>query len=288
MARQVDGPLGLVVHPKRDIDRALAGIREWADREGLQVGQVAVDGNDRRVADPIAGEDCAVIVAVGGEGTALAALHAGADAHKPVLGVACGSIGALTAVHANEVEDALDLMKAGDWTQRELPALKVNGKRFAINDLAVVRDGDGQLVTSISIDGDLYASVAGDGVIVSTPLGSSAYTMAAGGPLLTTDCANFVVTPIASPGGSIPPLVADERNELSLDLQAGYGGVRLEVDGRGVMTGPKKLTITLQLAYATLVSLDGGERMISGLRARGLVVDSPRAKMREEREARPA
>src|SRR3954469_25691743 len=157
----LDGPIGLVVHPKRDLDRALATIKEWAEGRGVRVGQVLVDGVDRRVADPIDASDCDLIAAVGGDGTALASLHAGADADRPVLGVACGSIGALTSIHADEVERALDQVAAGDWVPRELPALDVNGSWIAINDLAVVRDGDGQLVTTILVDGQAYASVAG-------------------------------------------------------------------------------------------------------------------------------
>jgi NAD+ kinase len=288
MPRQLNGPIGLVVHPKRDLDRALAAIREWAEAEGRRVGQIEVDGQDRRVADLIDPADCGLIVAVGGDGTALAALHAGARASRPVLGVACGSIGALTSVHADDIDRALEMVSAGDWIPRELPALDVNGEWVAINDLAVIRDGDGQLVTSISIDEQLYARVAGDGVIVATPIGSSAYTFAAGGPLLTPTCDNFAVTPLASHGGSIPPLVASGDTRLTLELQPGFGGMRLEVDGRRTDCTSKKLTITRRAEYATLVSLEGGEAMIAGLRKRGLLIDSPRAKLRDERPPKPA
>jgi NAD+ kinase len=282
----LDGPIGLVVHPKRDLDRALATIKEWAEGRGVRVGQVLVDGVDRRVADPIDASDCDLIAAVGGDGTALAALHAGADADRPVLGVACGSIGALTSIHADEVERALDQVAAGDWIPRSLPALDVKGtdEWIAINDVAIVRNGEGQLVSAISVDGQIYARVAGDGVIVATPIGSSAYTMAAGGPLLTPTCDNFAVTPLASHGGSIPALILSGANELTLEFQPGYGGMRLEVDGQFTTTHTGTLTITRRGDYATLVSLEGGEAMIAGLRKRGLVLDSPRAKMRDERE----
>jgi NAD+ kinase len=282
----IDGPIGLVVHPERKIDNALSAIHEWAERRGLRVGQVAVDGQNRRVADPIEPAECALIVAVGGDGTALAALHSGADVDSPVLGVACGSIGALTSVTADKVESALERVAEGDWRVHSLPALHVsdgNDSWVAINDLAVVRDGDGQLVTGILVDGEIYARVAGDGVIVATPIGSSAYTMAARGPLLTPTCENFVVTPIAAHGGSIPPLVLSGGNELGLELEPGFGGMRLEVDGRGKGSCAPKLTVELRKDYSTLVALDGGEAMIAGLRRRGLVLDSPRAKLREER-----
>jgi NAD+ kinase len=286
MERRLEGPIGLVVHPKRDLDQALATIRDWAAAHGRDVGQVEVEGQDRKVAEPIDPEDCGLIVAVGGDGTALAALHAGARASRPVLGVACGSIGALTSVHADEAERALDHVDTGDWIPRELPALDLNADdaRIAINDLAVVRDGEGQLVSSISVDGQIYARVAGDGVIVATPIGSSAYTMAAGGPLLTPTCDNMVVTPLAPHGGSIPPLVLTGDNELTLEIQPGYGGMRLEVDGQRTKCTATTLTVRRRANYATLVSLEGGEAMVAGLRKRHLVLDSPRAKMRNDRQ----
>jgi NAD+ kinase len=287
MERQpLDGPIGLVVHPERDLDGALDTVRGWAGAHGLDVGQIAVDGQNRKVAEPIDPGDCALLVALGGDGTALAALHAGAAASRPVLGVACGSIGALTSVHADDVESALDRVGEGDWKPHDLPALDVSSggdSWVAINDLAVVRAGDGQLVTQISIDGELYARLAGDGVIVATPIGSSAYTMAARGPLLTPRCDNFAVTPLAPHGGSIPPLVLSGDNKLTLELDAGFGGLRLEVDGRGQGSCSPELEVTRRSGYATLVTLEGGEAMIAGLRRRGLVVDSPRAKLRSER-----
>jgi NAD+ kinase len=287
MERQrLDGPIGLVVHPERDIDGALRAIGEWADARGVRVGQVPVEGQNRKVAERIEPADCELIVAVGGDGTALAALHAGAAASRPVLGVACGSIGALTSVTTDDVESALGQVAEGDWKPQSLPALEVKTDDFAgiaINDIAVVRDGDGQLVSSIFIDGQIYARVAGDGVIVTTPIGSSAYTMAARGPLLTPTCDNVAVTPLAPHGGSIPPLVLSGRNELTLDMQPGFGGMRLEVDGRGTASRATTVTVTRRAGYATLVTLEGGEAMIAGLRRRGLVLDSPRAKLRARR-----
>jgi NAD+ kinase len=282
---ELDGPIGLVVHPKRDIDGALSTIREWAAGRRVDVGQVPVDGQHRQVAERIEPEECALVVAVGGDGTALAALHAAAKVERPVLAIACGSVGALTAVNSDRLDWALDQVAAEQWTQHRLPALEVRGEQssVALNDVAAVRDGDGQIVSAISIDGELYARIAGDGVIVSTPSGSSAYTMAAGGPLLAATSETFVITPLAPHGGSAPPLVAGSHHTVTLELQPGYGGLRIEVDGRRTDEKGTTLTITRRPDYATLVMLSDGEPMIAGLRSRGLIVDSPRAVIREKR-----
>src|SRR5215212_273601 len=114
--------IGLAVHPRRELDSALATIRDWAERQDAEVVQIA--GQEREVApagDPAA---CDLVIALGGDGTTLAALHAAAPVGRPVLGVACGSLGALTSVTAEKLDDALDRVATGDWRPRPLPALR--------------------------------------------------------------------------------------------------------------------------------------------------------------------
>src|SRR5438067_1413730 len=136
-----DGLVGVVVHPRRRIEGALDALRSWAAANGASMGQVVVDGQERRVADVVAPQDCTLLVALGGDGTVLAALRMAAPAGRPVLGVACGSLGALTSVKAPDVRSALDRFAAGDFDSRRLPALSVgrDGAQLsaAFNDLTV-------------------------------------------------------------------------------------------------------------------------------------------------------
>src|SRR5688500_19038411 len=97
--------LGLVVHPRRELQTALDTLQRWSDERGVDVVQVPAAGQDRSVAEPGDPADCDAIVALGGDGTTLAALRTGAAAGRPVLGVACGSLGALTAVTAGDLGD---------------------------------------------------------------------------------------------------------------------------------------------------------------------------------------
>ncbi|MEA2420063.1 MAG: kinase [Thermoleophilaceae bacterium] len=247
-----------------------------------------VEGQTREVADPVEPDECDLLVAVGGDGTALAALHAGAPAGRPVLGIACGSIGVLSSVAASDATSALDEVEAGAWKAVDVPGLEVawsDHLEVAINDLVVIRDGPGQVLVSVTVDGVLYAHLAGDGVVVATTLGSSAYTMAAGGPLLAPGADGMVVTPLAPHGGSAPPLVAGAESTLGLTIQPGYGGVRFEVDGRPVAGAAGDLEIRLRPTFATLVELADQEPRLAGLRRRGLVADSPRVLVRGAREA---
>jgi NAD+ kinase len=201
--------------------------------------------------------------------------------------VACGSIGVLTSVPAGNLAEALDHVRAGNWTERPLPALEVAvggaEPRFAINDFVVIRDGTGQVITEIEVDDQLYARTAGDGVVVATPVGSTAYTMAAGGPLLMPAVHGIVVTPLAQHGGVSPPLVVGPDSRLRLMAHPGYGGGRFEVDGHEIRMEGHEARVSLRPGYASLVALADEEPLLAGLRRRGLVADSPRILARDAR-----
>ena len=281
--------LGLVVHPTRSLEEVLAELSGWA-AERCALGQVQISGQTRQVADAVAVEDCDLIVALGGDGTTLTALHAGAPSSKAVLGVACGSVGALTSVEADRTIEALQKVEEGSWSALELPGAEITGAsdrvEIAINDLTVIRDGPGQLLVSVVVDDVLYARVAGDGLVVATALGSSAYTMAAGGPILAPGVDGLAVTPLAPHGGSIPPLVVGPGSRIAPTMDPGHGGVRREIDGRLASLDGEVLTVRALARYATLVRLADQEPRLSSLRQRGLVVDSPRVLVRDA--ARPA
>jgi NAD+ kinase len=248
-----------------------------------------VPGQTRQVADPVEAADCDLLLALGGDGTALIALHAGAPTSRPVLGIACGSIGVLTSVSAERVAWALEQVAAGRWSPVAVPGLDVAWGEahggVVINDVVIVRDGPGQILVSIAVDGVLYAHLAGDGLVVASALGSSAYTMAAGGPVLAPGAAGIVVTPLAAHGGSCPPLVAGSASHVTLTIEPGYGGARCELDGRPTAIEGRLLTVRDHRDYATLVKLPEDEPRLTGLRRRGLVLDSPRAQVRDLRSA---
>jgi NAD+ kinase len=285
--------LGLVVHPRRELSNALERLQRWSDDHGVDVVQVPSPGQGRRVAKPGDAADCDVIIALGGDGTTLAALRTGAAAGKPVLGVACGSLGALTAVPSADVTAALDRLVAGDWTARTLPAVAVESDGAetwtGVNDVVIVRRGAGQIAAEVRVDGELYVRFAGDGVVAATPLGSSAYSLAAGGPVLAPAAVGFVLTPLAPHGGHCPPLVAGGASRLTVELDPGHGGARIELDGqihdRIDPHALRTLSITLREEHATLVSLGGEEPLLAGLRRRRVIIDSPRILARDDREA---
>jgi NAD+ kinase len=284
--------LGLVVHPTRPLEGVLGELSAWTGARGVDLGQVRVEGQTRSVADQVEPDECDLMVALGGDGTTLAALHAGAPCSTAVLGIACGSVGVLTSVAADLAIAALDSVEAGDWTAVDIPGIEVAGAdgpaEVAINDLTVIRDGPNQVIVSIVVDDVLYARVAGDGLVVATALGSSAYTMAAGGPILAPGLDGLVLTPLAPHGGSTPPLVVGLDSSVELTVDPGHGGLRHEIDGRPASFAGDRLSVRPRAAYAKLVRLADEEPRLTGLRRRGLIADGPRVLIRDARgDARP-
>jgi NAD+ kinase len=232
-----------------------------------------------------------MIVALGGDGTVLSALRASAPVDAPVLGTACGSLGALTPVTETTLAEALERIATGDWTARRLPALAVSSTdgrtEWAVNDFVAVRHGAGQLVASVSVDDELYVRLAGDGLIVATPLGSSAYSMAAGGPIITAGTRAFVFTPLAMHGGSAPPLIVPGSSTLQVQLQPGFAGFEVEIDGHNHPAIELDYRIALHADKVTLVDFDSETLGLTGLRRRQLIFDSPRVLARNARLTPP-
>lgn len=273
--------VGVVVHPTRNVRQPLRDLREWSEAHDADVVQVPVFGEQQQqVADEGVAGDCDLIVAIGGDGTALAAIRVAAAAERPVLGVACGSLGVLTTVPADSVAGALSRFADDDWVAHSLPALEITRADeqplLAFNDIVLIRAGQGQLRWSAQVDGALFGRFAGDGCIVSTPMGTSGYSLAAGGPLLTPGADAFVLTPVSIHGGSCPPLVIAADSKVRLEPTIGYGGARFEVDGQVGEPPDGPLTITCRPGSGTTVVFPGQEPLLERLRRRQIIIDSPR------------
>ncbi len=280
--------VGILVHPTRPVVDAVEVVESWTADRGLALVQIPT-GEQPTVASPGTVSACDLVVALGGDGTILKALHVSAGTRAPVLGVAYGSLGALTAVPTDGLRQALDRFAAGDWHARDLPALVIRADdvqiHSAVNDLVVARGRGTQLMVDVWVDGELYVRLAGDGVVVATALGSSAYSMAAGGPLLSEEADAFICTPLAMHGGSGPPIVVGSDARITLEIRPGHSGFYVDVDGFPTETEAHKFEVTKIHPYARLVAMEDSRTSFPRLRARGLISDSPRVIGRDRRAA---
>jgi NAD+ kinase len=280
--------LALVVHPSRRVATALETLERWAHQQDVEVVQIPTEGGStRELAMKGELQDGDLVITLGGDGTVLSALRAAAPVGVPVLGVACGSLGALTAVRADDLERALERFRAGEWAARRLPALAIkpseSAEAWAVNDVVIARRDAGQAVLNLYVDDELYVRLAGDGLIVATPLGSSAYSMAAGGPLLTPSTPAVVCTPVAMHGGSAPPLVIPAGAVARVEIHESFAGFEVQLDGHASPLQDLEYRISVEPERVALVDFGDEAHMLSGLRRRGLIADSPRVLARDAR-----
>ncbi|MFB6108794.1 MAG: NAD(+)/NADH kinase [Haloplanus sp.] len=234
--------VGLVA--QKDNGRAAFLASELRRRLADEGVSVAVDAATASALDlegtPVEAFDaCDLVVSIGGDGTFLYAAR-GADG-TPILGVNLGEVGFLNAVGPGEaVETVLDevaAFRAGEMTVREAPRLAARGEEWtsppATNEVVVqgaVRGRGGGIDLEIRVDGSLYSGSHADGVLVSTPTGSSAYNLSEKGPLVHPSVGGLVVTEMCATGG-MPPLVVDSDSEVAVTVTDSEDAV-VVADGR--------------------------------------------------------
>ncbi len=180
-----------------------------------------------------------VLIVLGGDGTILkAAIEAGKRGIN-LLGINSGNLGFLTEFEGEQIEKAVDLI-SGHYEVEERSVLEVRAGSeafFALNEAVFQRryeEGADDNVVQISayIDGKKVDAFVGDGIIVSTPTGSTAYSLSAGGSILTPDIRAFILTPICAHSLHNRPIVYSDASEMRVDLSAAENKVSLFCDGK--------------------------------------------------------
>jgi NAD+ kinase len=235
--------VSLVLHPRRDVSAAVATVREWADACGVMLRAL----DDDRLPDSIArcddgqiAQNCDIVLSLGGDGTLLGALRAAAPLGVPVLGVNLGRLGYLTEVDGEQLPEALEALETGSFAIEErftLSAVWREGGRLreqvAYNDVVLSRvPGHGQAALGLSVDGQLLVRYASDGVIAATPAGSTGYSFAAGGPIVSPQTRAMIVTPDAPHGLFNRAVVLGDDESLGVEVLPTSAPVALEVDGQ--------------------------------------------------------
>lgn len=206
-----------------------------------------------------------VLLVLGGDGTILRAVREFPE--TPVLGLNLGGLGFLSSVERQDFEQAMDRLARGAFSVSERTGLAVSrdGASFtALNDVVINREMSGHAaILDLEIDGRRATRYMADGLIIATPTGSTAYSLAAGGPILTPDAHSFVITPMSPHSLGARPLVVNDTVRLAvISRQRANGDAdRLDVfaDGAHVLTldGDEPLEIVRAARGARLVELAG-------------------------------
>lgn len=233
-APSVEGILKIVVEYFEG--RGIACVLE--DVAARKLGRA--DGLDR--AGIAAASD--LVVVLGGDGTLLSVAHHAARAGVPVMGVNLGRLGFLTEIPVSEVVPTLDKFLAGDTSLVSprwlLEAKTAAASSLCLNDVVVTKGAVSRMIElAIVVDGKDVAALKADGLIVSTPTGSTAYSLSAGGPILHPQVPALVVTPICPHTLSFRPLAVPATSAVGVRLLTRGEDVYLTFDGQrgGVMVG---------------------------------------------------
>jgi NAD+ kinase len=235
--------IGLVLHPRRDCSPAVGQVLTWTSTHGVELVAAADDVTRLRATGlvPVPVEElastCDGIIALGGDGTLLGAMRLVSGRPVPVLGVNFGHLGFLAEVEGAELERALTAMADGGSTVEMRGCLVVrHGEResLAFNDAVVARvPGEGLVDATLSVAGHRYGHYRCDALILASPMGSTAYNYAAGGPVVSPGAEGILVTPSAPLNGISRSLLLGPNEPLRLELTRGRPAFELD----GVLTG---------------------------------------------------
>jgi NAD+ kinase len=263
--------LGVVANTaKPDAETALARLAAGARARGFELvvraGDAAgLDHAEVRTPDTFAhGLDA--LLALGGDGTLLHAVRLLAGADVPLLGVNLGSLGFMTSVPLDRLEDALDALRAGNYrvSTRTMLACRLLrgdaalGDYRALNDVVIGWGEASRVVTlRVTIDGEEVGDYDCDGLICSTPTGSTGHSLSGGGPVVQPEAPVFLINPICPHTLSIRPLVVPDASRITLDVQRSAKRQLLVIDGqdRHAMEQGDRVIVTRATPGARFVHL---------------------------------
>ncbi len=255
-----------------------ADLIRWLEAEGLPFRldeRVAAGLAARGLAEAALCQSAAVpdlaasadlILSFGGDGTLLNTAHNVGTRETPILGVNIGRLGFLTASEVGGLETAIRQVEAGEHEveEREVLEATIEGRagppRWALNDFVVAKSGSASMIdVQVHVDGFYLNDYWADGLIVATPTGSTAYSLAAGGPLLAPDSAAIVLTPIAPHTLTTRPIVFPGRVEIALRVTTRGQPFLLAYDGTSDLIEDDGVEITVRRAghSVRLVRLPG-------------------------------
>ncbi len=188
--------------------------------------------------------DCDLIIVLGGDGTLLQVVHELAHRLPPIFGINLGSLGFLTSVSSAAWLEAVESLEADNYSFSERTLLSVEVLRdgvsvlaeTALNDAVISRGELSRLIKiDVRIDGVSFSEYNADGLIVATPTGSTAYSLSAGGPVLTPDSGVFVVTPICPHVLTMRPMIVSDGSTIEIAPSREQADIFLTLDGQNAI-----------------------------------------------------
>lgn len=197
------------------------------------------------------------MLTIGGDGTILRAITFVRNLNIPILGINVGRLGFLAQAQKEEIKHALEALRAKSYRISERSVIEavisdnkqpISNINFALNEITVTRKNTASMITiDTELNGEFLTSYWADGLIISTPTGSTGYSLSCGGPVITPDAKNFVITPIAPHNLNARPLVIPDDTEIKLTISGREKKYFVSLDSR-IETLSNKTSITIRKA----------------------------------------
>ena len=256
---------GLIAHAgKEGAEPLVRAVAKELRGRGAQFlferATAALIGEDSLLDEAALAEQSDILLVMGGDGSILRALHRSGGHIRPVFGINIGSLGFLTCVGSDEYLRAIDTLLSGTYllSHRSLLDVEIAGPEGitplerALNDVTISRGERSQLVKlQASVSGAPLTEYHADGLIVATPTGSTAYSLAAGGPILMPDSGALVITPICPHVLSNRSLVISDKSGVEIG-SVGNKEVFVSIDGRAPHALNPSQRVILRLSPQTL------------------------------------
>lgn len=224
--------------------------------------------NDGSVAPSVSdlGRQANVVLSFGGDGTLLRTAHAVSPSDTPLVGVNIGRLGFLADVEEGHVAETIDALEAGKYRISSRMVLEVDapsrdlGRNWALNECVINRSGaSGLLRIAVTVDDEPLNTYWADGLILSTPTGSTAYSLSSGGPIVVPETDVLILTPIAAHTLSVRPVVLPGRATIRLHVCNADRPYVFAVDGVSTEFKEPDIPFTVRRAAhsVNLVKLDG-------------------------------
>jgi NAD+ kinase len=233
---------GIVVKPHNDVipylEKAMEIIRSFQVEVVLEETAARLIGKNSDISRENIGTHADIIILIGGDGTFLSVAKQAVENQVPVAGFNLGSLGFLTELKKENLEANLRNIFYGQpkISQRKMLEIDYKGQQYAaLNDVVVGKGSIARIIKlCLEIDDYYVAEISGDGLIISTPTGSTAYSLSAGGPIVTPHVKGIVVTPICPHSLTFRPLVIPDDSKVKVTLIYGTESF-LTVDGQKVI-----------------------------------------------------
>lgn len=198
-----------------------------------------------------------LLISIGGDGTILRAITLVRDLGIPIVGINTGRLGFLATIQTNQIESSITSILENQYKISERTLLSIDTMpknedihhtNFALNEIAVSRKNTTSMITvETHLNDEYLTSYWADGLIVSTPTGSTGYSLSCAGPVISPDANNFVLTPIAPHNLNARPLVIPDDTEIRLKVDGREDDYLISLDSR-IATLPNSTIITIKKA----------------------------------------